>query len=242
MPCSAPYLEAWFNSPMGQVVIEQETAVLDTMLQKIFGYYLVQVGSIGGQKLTRASRIAHRSIIELAPRLSSQSNIDAIALAHQLPIASDSVDVVVLSHVLEFAEQPHQVLRETERVLIPEGRVIILGFNPFSLWGIRGLFFWKRKSPPWCGQFMHLLRMNDWLTLLGFELVEQHTLLYNPPCSYPKWFETLRFMEYIGHHWWPKWGGVYILHGIKRQSTLTPIYPRWLQPTLVHSTKVHSTN
>lgn len=232
MTCTPPRLGEWFDSPVGRRVVEQETAALEPILAKRFGYHLVQVG--GARELTRASRVSRRHLIGIQPLLPPRADVDAIAPTETLPIAGDSVDVVVLSHVLEFSEHPHEILRETERVLIPEGRVLILGFNPFSLWGLRGLLSLSGKPAPWCGKFMHQLRMRDWLALLGFELVEQQTLLFTPPCRNPRWFNQLQFMEHSGQRWWPQFGGVYLLHGKKRESTLTPIRPRWrAQPALV---------
>jgi SAM-dependent methyltransferase len=54
-----------------------------------------------------------------------------------LPFPNQSLDLVLLPHTLELARDPHDTLREVERVLVPEGRVVIVGFNPASLWGLR---------------------------------------------------------------------------------------------------------
>ena len=54
-----------------------------------------------------------------------------------LPFEAQSVDLIVMPHTLEFTSDPHRLLREAERVLMPEGQLIILGFNSLSLWGAR---------------------------------------------------------------------------------------------------------
>ena len=102
------------------------------------------------------------------------------APAHQ-PIAADSVDAVLLPHTLEFAEDARQVLRETERVLIPEGRLVVIGFNAFSMWGAWRLVRRGQGRVPWCGNFLTPFRISDWLSLLGFDVEMQEMMMFRPP-------------------------------------------------------------
>ena len=136
-------LDGWLKSPAGIYVRQWEQACLDELTVDIFGYNAVQVGLPQIDALA-ANRMPNKW--QAATRL---SNIDELAIAAgnkqiaialdfaELPFASQSLDLVVQPHVLEFAAEPHQVLREVERVLIPEGQLIICGFNPASLWGLR---------------------------------------------------------------------------------------------------------
>ena len=140
---------------------------------------------------------------------------------------SDSLDIVILPHVLEYSLEPHQVLREVERVLIAEGHVVILGFNPWSFWNLFRVFnFWK-KPAPWNSHFLAASRVIDWLTLLGFDVVQQEGYFYQLPIQNNKIVKKLGFLEKIGQRLWPKMGAGYVLVARKRVETLTPIRPRW---------------
>ncbi len=221
-------LAQWFASPVGQRVISLENTALEPVLATMFGFHAVQIGCVGGRELLRHCRIPHRHMLTACNDAGLQSGLvmgDAVAWADALPLATDSVDMLLLPHVLEFAAHPHEILREAARILIPEGHVVIIGFNPFSLWGVRGLLSYRRR-PPWHGKFMTALRVRDWLALLGFEIVSQKTLLFTPPCYSQRLFQQLNFMERVGGRWWPALGGVYIMAAKKRRATLISIRPR----------------
>jgi SAM-dependent methyltransferase len=215
-------LKDWFNTPLGKRLRDEETRLLQQLLPPLFGYHLLQVGAVDDGNWLSVSRIKHRCVLA-TQNLSGPGS--ALVYADALPIQADCVDVVVLPHVLEFEDNPHQVLREVERVLIAEGHVIVLGFNPLSLWGLRRLFKWH-KPPPWNGRFRTALCIKDWLALLGFEIHAQHSVFFSPP------FRSLPipFLERSGKRWWPQLGGVYAIVAKKRVATLTPIKPRWVQP------------
>ena len=144
-----------------------------------------------------------------------------------LPIATSSVDLVLLPHVLEFNSNPHQILREVQRILIPEGHVIISGFNPRSLWGIRRWFGSSKYDFPWRGNFIALPRLKDWLALLDFEMTAGRLCCYAPPFSQEKWLHRFNFMEAAGDRWWPISGGVYFLQAVKRVHGMRVIRPEW---------------
>jgi SAM-dependent methyltransferase len=144
----------------------------------------------------------------------------------QLPFATNSLDLVLLPHILEFAEHPHQVLRDAERALVPEGHLIISGYNPFSFWGLRR-FFGKRESYPWRGQFISLMRLKDWLALLGLEFVGGRMACYAMPMKSPKWLSRFNWMNNAGDRWWPMMGGVYFLVAKKRVTGVRLIRPQW---------------
>jgi SAM-dependent methyltransferase len=145
----------------------------------------------------------------------------------ELPFASQSIDLIVLPHVLEFSTDPHQVLREVERVLIPEGQVIICGFNPASLWGARhvlrrvgGTSFLPRTE-----ELISMPRMKDWLKLLNMSASQSHFGCYAPPCKTDQWLSRFGFMEKAGDRWWPYFGAVYIVQAIKRVPGMRLVGP-----------------
>ncbi len=140
--------------------------------------------------------------------------------ANELPFASESIDLLVLPHILEFADDPHQILREAERVLRPEGRLVISGFNPASLWGIRQYLSRLIGAPylPRDGQFISLIRVKDWLQLLNFTLDRGHFGCYKLPLKGQSGMARMDFLEPMGNRWWPIFGAVFLVSAIKRQQ------------------------
>ena len=164
-------LASWFATSRGRYVLAWEQAQYDNAVDDVFGFHAVQVG-LPGVDFLRESRVPLRI------HAGQERGCTLICAATQLPLASHSMDLVVLPHVLEFSEHPHQILREAERVLRPEGQIVISGFNPLSLWGMKrllGVTFGRSDSAefPWRGRFIGLLRLKDWLALhgeIGFKL------------------------------------------------------------------------
>src|SRR5205823_3662158 len=110
--------------------------------------------------------------IENLKSISQNLNISPLSVRFdKLSIANDSVDVVYLAHCLERIANPHEVLREVFRILLPEGHVIITGINPWSFWGFTRFLLRYIYPLPWDGHFISVMRLSDWLTLLGFEII-----------------------------------------------------------------------
>jgi SAM-dependent methyltransferase len=229
--CSAQ-LKRWFQTTLGRRLLGEEAAALQQILPHLFGYHLLQIGSIGHGYLLESSRIRHRCVLTLSANTICKPYSAVCALPDALPFAHDSIDVVVLPHILEFEKNPHDILREVERILIPDGHVVILGFNPVSLWGVWRWLFARRETAPWCGRFLPPSRLKDWLALLGFDLKKQQTFFFALPFYNDRFKTTL--LEKIGSRWADNFGGVYMLVAKKRVATLTPIKPKWLtQPALI---------
>src|SRR6266705_383580 len=155
-------LSWWFSTPRGTYVLDWELTQVDSAVDDVFGFRALQVG-LPEIDFLRQNRIQFRFTLALEP---------GAALAAdplQLPLASQSVDLIALPHVLESHENPHEVLREAERVLMPEGQIVISGFNSASLWRLRQVFSFDR-APPWDAKYIGLLRLREWLRLLGFEI------------------------------------------------------------------------
>ncbi|MGZ9159332.1 MAG: class I SAM-dependent methyltransferase [Nitrospira sp.] len=199
--------------------MEREQRYFDSVVADIFGYNAFQFGH-PALDLLRASRIPLRC------RVAHDGEVDMRADFRDLPVATNSTDLVVLPHVLEFSEHPHQILREVARILMPEAQVIIAGFNPFSLWGWRRKFH-RAGEFPWRGCFISLMRVKDWLALLGFEITGGQMACYAPPARQQKWLDRTKFMEAAGDRWWPIAGGVYFLQAVKRVRGVRLIMPKW---------------
>ncbi len=212
-------MDEWLASPPGSYLFAREQAYFDTAVADIFGYHALQLG-LEQVDLLRASRIPLR--VQVAPR----GSVGLRADFGDLPIESNSVDLMVLPHTLEFSEHPHQVVREVARVLRPEGHVVIAGFNPLSLWGLRRSVG-RSRDFPWSGRFIHLARVKDWFALVGLEIVAGSMTCYAPPCNDQKWLDRFGFMEKAGDRWWPIAGGVFFLQAIKRVRGIRLIVPKW---------------
>ncbi len=147
----------------------------------------------------------------------------------ELPFESQSVDLLVMPHTLEFTDEPHGLLREAERVLVPEGRLIIVGFNSLSLWGVRQSVgrLTNRPFVPADKDLIAFTRLKDWIKLLGFELSRGRFGCYRPPLGNPQWLERCGFMEPAGDRWWPIFGAVYLITAVKRVTRMRLIGPSW---------------
>lgn len=209
----------WLATPPGQYLLAREQDYFDRTVADIFGYNALQLG-LPQADFLRASRIACRLHADRSAPAGLRADF------HDLPVASSSIDLVVLPHVLEFSDNPHQVLREVARVLLPEAQVLIACFNPWSLWGARRAFGSKARFP-WSGRFINLPRLKDWLTLLELEIAGGQMACYAPPCATEKMLGRFAFMDAAGDRWWPIAGGVYFLQAVKRVRGMRLIMPKW---------------
>ncbi len=233
---------AWLHTAPGRYLLAWEQDRLDHAVTDAFGFHALQLGLPELDGL-RANRMPHRWVASdslivpealalpppLDPLLTTQPGHETVALHCEfdaLPFPNASIDLVVLPHGLELARDPHQTLREVERVLVPEGRVVIAGFNPASLWGLRqragrlkrGLGL-GRDQPlylPSAGDFIGYWRLRDWLRLLGFEVEAGRFGCWRPPLHSEAWLQRYDWMDSVGDRWWPVLGAVYFLVAVKR--------------------------
>ncbi len=214
----------WYQTAVGEAVYQQEREILLQALKQVHAWQILQIGSIGWEDdfLTEEQK-RHYVIVDrnVQPDLavsSIQANLDA------LPIASKSMDVVIMPHTLEFEPNPQQVLREAKRILRPEGKLLFLGFNPR---GVYRLFHYRlcgQKGIPWCGHFISQHRMHDWLSLLSFEF-ESQSYSFMPSRKFTR-IETA-----VGKYA-PSLTIGYAISAVKRTYTMTPIEPAWATSAL----------
>ena len=212
----------WWQSPLGQYVLQKEQAALSGLQSHFFGYHQIQVG--GGIKIMpEFSRPVCQSLID--------NSADIIGRAEILPLRSQSIDNLLLVHVLEFSEDPHQILREAERVLVDGGSLILCCFNPVSLWGLRRLFS-LQDMMPWQGHFFTQTRIKDWLALLNLEMTKVEHHIFRLPINSHRWLNRCAYVERWGKRMWPFLGGVTLLVATKRSIPLTPITNPWQKKQL----------
>lgn len=209
-------LAQWLDTPAGQYMQHWQQMQFDSMVANVFGYHAMQIG-LPGWDCLRTSRIRYRGRTAIGHQERLEPGVSLIAAPEQLPFASQSIDLLVLPHTLECSVNPHQVLREAERVLMPEGRVVISGFNPWSLWGLRDrLPGVPPLLPVPADMQVSLVRLKDWFKLLSFELDRGRFGCYAPWASSRRWLERWSFMEAAGDRWWPVCGAVYVVSAVKR--------------------------
>jgi len=227
----------WFNSNAGQYVQCKEQALYDQAVFDLFGFNAVQMGCLQ-MDLLRNSRIPnryHASEFSTTDTADSTFEPQLSCCDDFLPFADMSLDVLLLPHRLEFSERPHQTLREAARVMMPEGHLLISGFNPLSIWGVMaGLnkLLSKNQSTPWNSRFIGLARLKDWLTLLGFEVTSVKMACYVPPFEQASWQKHCAFMDTYGERYCVIFGGLYFIVAKKRVVGMTPLKPNWKIPTL----------
>ena len=232
-------LGSWLQTPPGRILLRWEQDRLDHAVADVFGFHALQMGLPEIEAL-RANRMPHRWVSsntlckpEALPPLdnpiSTLPGLMPIGLHCEfdaLPFPNASIDLVVMPHALELARDPHQTLREVERVLVPEGRVVIAGFNPASLWGLRqraghvkrGMGFGRGQSLylPSARESIGYWRLRDWLRLLSFEVESGRFGCWRPPLKSDLWLDRFEWMDRVGDRWWPVLGGVYFLVAVKR--------------------------
>ena len=219
---SIPERDNWLQTAQGRYVAAWEQDKVSAVVADVFGYNALQLG------LPQIDLLA-RNRIPLRQVAGESGAVDVLCDLRQLPFAAHSIDLVVMPHILEFHADPHQILREAERVLIPDGQLVITGFNPLSLWGLRRRLPGCPRDYPWDGDYISVLRLRDWLQLLGFELDRGNFGCYVPPCEQERWLRRWHFMESAGDRWWSFAGGVYLLRAIKRVHGMRIILPAWKQ-------------
>ena len=215
----------WCQLPLGQALSEAEQQVLRDTLADVFGYHLVVVDPACQPDALASSRILHR-VVQSCSAAGLAQPPGLLGRAGQLPLQADSIDAFVLPHTLEVVSDPHQVLREIDRCLLPEGHLIVLGLNPFGWWGLRRLLLGWRGRVPWSLRFISLSRLKDWLSLLGFDTVESRYVFAHPPWHYGK-VQSAAGLRRVPGALRPLLSAAYVLVARKRVATLTPIKPRW---------------
>ncbi|WP_415840551.1 class I SAM-dependent methyltransferase [Roseateles saccharophilus] len=205
-------MAAWLQTPPGRYLLAWEQAQVDAAVVDLFGFHALQLGlpGLGG---LQANRMPHRWVV----------GRDLHSEFEALPFESASLDLVLLPHALELACDAHALLREVERVLRPEGRLIVFGLNPASLWGLRQkLGRLKRRGEPFLpnfrpgGDFIGYWRLRDWLKLLSFEVEAARFGVYRPPLRTEAWLQRWQWAEGVGSRWWPVLGAVYFIQAVKR--------------------------
>ncbi len=242
----------WFKTPPGEYLLAWERERFDQAVADVFGFHALQLG-LPELDALRTNRMPHQWLAlqgsESSPEgaspatpgpqtpptaRSSELRVALLTDSAALPFPESSLDLVLLPHTLELSSDPHATLREVERVLVPEGRVVISCLNPASLWGLRQrrAHFYRRMGYgelflPEAGEFIGYWRLRDWLRLLNFEVESGQFGCYRPAVSSQKSLDRFAWMDKVGERWWPILGAMYFLVAVKRVRGMRLLEANW---------------
>ncbi len=212
------HLKDWYDNTLGHCVLNAESEHLSQALTSIFGFYLLQLGLPQQTAWLEQSPIRHRFCLHTGHESLGDIQGDFVTL----PFQNDSIDAVVLPHILEFHPHPQIILAEAARVLLPEGALLILGFNPWSSFGIKKLL---SRSPdlPWQGKFISLYRLSNWLLDLNLEITVTEKFYTQFPINHTAYLDRFAFLEHWIARFFPSYGSVYLVVAKKKVACITPI-------------------
>ncbi len=238
----------WYQTLSGQSSLNKLDDWCAETLSEIFGYYAIEMGVISEQhSLLQHSRItAGFTLFDQARKVNINTPFEnkesrpssVIATTEQLPIATDNVDLVVASHTLESSKDPHQVLREIDRVLVPEGHCILIGFNPSPISRLGQLIRAGLKRGQNTCRMRSVTHVKDWFSLLGFEVVDVHYMGMRPAIKNQKLFDALNWLERLGEYAGPVLGNMYVIHAKKQVAAMRPDKKVWRAPAVLSGGKV----
>ncbi len=223
--------QLWQQCPLAKELAEIEQRVIDPLVARKFGRHLLQISMAGSPPLHRKSPIGNKTFLSFDYPV-SDPQVSVVSRPDFLSIANESVDVLILHHVLEFSEDPHKVLREALRVLVSGGQLFIIGFNPLSAWWLRKLFTFKRRAP-WSGHYYSQRRVADWLRLLDIRLEDTSFGFFKLPTNQKKLLDVAYKLEVFGQNYNCFFGGIYVMVARKQVAGLMPLQQAWHQHQII---------
>ena len=227
----------WLQTPPGHYLLEWERQQVSSAVTDIFGYHAIQLGVPELDGL-QANRMPHRWLAEQSSDTQAPGQPAFVSDFCALPFPANCLDLVIMPHTLECSLDAHETLREVERVLVAEGRVVICGINPLSFWALRqartslwmrlglGRFLGQSYLPE-TQEFIGYWRLRDWLRLLGFEIEVVRFGGYSLAVRTAKWLKRFAWMERWGARWWPIFGAMYMVVAVKKVRGLRLMGPAW---------------
>jgi len=213
-------LAQWYSTSLGQSIAQRLDSELSSRLGDVFGYQGLQVGNLVPDLHLLSGAGLQRQLILDAPGTVADIHGDVL----DLPIASGTMKAVAFFHTLDFCDHAHQALREANRVLTDDGQLIIVGFNPYSAFGVRHtLTAWRRREP-WNGRFYARHRVSDWLSVLDYHVLDSTAMFMRPPINSERILRRLSRMESL-NRWFSGVGGVYIMRARKQTIPMSLIRP-----------------
>ncbi len=214
----------FLSTHLGRAVLAREKSVIDSQLPSLSGYNLLQLSVQKANSLSDSASVGHYIKMGFAPNVDPQYSDNLWADYEEFPIASDCIDIILLHHVLEFAQDPHQLLREANRTLTAGGHMVVLGFNPVSSWAI---YRHCAKSGKGAYQAIRQSRLMDWMSVLNYDVLQQKSYFYRPPVNNEAVLKRLAMMDRLGERLHLPFGMFYVIVARKRAFPVNRIRPYW---------------
>lgn len=228
---SIPILERWFKSPLGGALLIAQQEVLAKKMTMFRGRHALQLSVIRDVELTKAGSLVHQFAV--GPKLGP--GISVLCQSDNLPIYTESVDLAVVHHVMEYSRKPHQLLKELTRVILPSGHIVIIGFNPYGLFGVGAVFKRFYRTKVWHNHTLSCRRVADWLSLMGFTVVDVEYGFYKPPINLTTINKRFKWIDQVlSSLRWPL-AGFYIITAKKQVAPYTPTkeYLNYLRKSMI---------
>jgi SAM-dependent methyltransferase len=220
------YLDRWYEQPLGAAFAQIQKNEIKALLPQLRGNRLLYLGLNPGVDL-KAEEIASYYVSLTSDVALEQAEPFVVGAYHALPFLPDSIDVVLMNQVLEFESNLKHVLEEIHRILTAEGKVMIMGFNAFSLWGLIHFLKRRRDTLPWRGEFHTPFELKHALLNLKFDILVNKTFFFRPPIQNSYLLNHLKWFEKLGPFLLPQFGAGYLLIAQKKVIGLTPLRSRW---------------
>lgn len=237
-------LASWFDSSSGRRLLNEQAPLISECARRFHGDTLLWAGchtdltdTVRGCMVRNRFRLEtcaiHADGANAGEADGASAGVEAEsgrfrANLDELPLRNNSLDAMVLHHVLEAAQDPRGAMREVARTLAPGGRLLIVSFNPWSLWGLRGTYA-RFFEDSFSGlRFVSPGRLQDWLAVLGFELQQSvRYLAYELPFATGNKDTGIwrKVRGLCAEHRIP-FGGVYVISAVKQASAMRPDWSR----------------
>ena len=217
-------LELWFQSALGRSLLAEQRRSIAETIHRLFGYHQAEIGVSHRVPVGNPSSLGHKFYVlpEWEPDLPESSIISS---SDELALESETQDVVILHHALDFSCAPHQTLREAARVLKSSGTMVIVGFNPHSSWGVRKLMG-RSQYAPWNHRFIAGKRIEDWLNLLDFRVNGVHYHYYGLPFNSTGLLRRFVWLDKLLNAKVPL-GAYYLISAQKQVGSSINTYSSW---------------
>ena len=223
--------EDWYQTPLGRQLLADQRTQVDRLARNLSGARQLHVALSHRLPLATGTDFPQRILV--TPHWHDQMPAGvAVCDADELPFPGESMDLVILHHAADFSAQPHQVLREASRVLRGEGSILMMGFNPLSLWGLRRLVS-RQRTGPWGGRFLLRSRMEDWLSLLNFAVESAETSFFKMPLQASTLHEGRGIIEQVCANRFLPVGAYYCILAKKRIYSRLPRKPAWRSKNVI---------
>jgi SAM-dependent methyltransferase len=228
-------LTQWYQEALGQEFAAIELAWLEKCWPMLPGQYWLQLGNLPFLDKVQSNRLARRII--LSPHITEKKISGVESNYSALPFSDESLDIVFLPHLFEFESQINSILDEAFRVLSPRGHLVFLGFNPWSLWGLRRLLSKRSGEAPWIGQFYSTEKLRRLLINRNAEIIYSKNFFFRPPINSLKFLNHSRWMEKILQFVFPTNAGGYLLAAKKNVIPLTSLKTGWGWQSVLQNSK-----